>query len=84
MLKNSLNSAPVKLNALNPLSAKKYKVKSKVKVTLCQRAPRLPASPSLITSQFQSLVAQRVKVVIIFCWLTYQEKLVSIFHLTNS
>jgi len=29
---------------------------SKVKVTLCQHAPRLPASPSLITSQFQSLV----------------------------
>jgi len=33
------------------LSAKK----SKVKVTLCQRASSLPALPSLITSQFQSL-----------------------------
>jgi len=30
--------------------------KSKVKVTLCQHTPRLPALPSLITFQFQSLV----------------------------
>jgi len=30
--------------------------KSKLKVILCQRMPRLPASRSLITSQFQSLV----------------------------
>jgi len=36
---------------LNPLSAKKS---SKVKVTICQRTPRLPAS--LITFQFHSLV----------------------------
>jgi len=43
---------------LNPLSAKKLskEKKSKVKVTLFQRTPRLSASPSLITFQFQSLV----------------------------
>jgi len=33
-------------NQINPLSVKR---KSKVKVTLCQRAPRLPASPCLIS-----------------------------------
>jgi len=39
------------LSFFNPLSAK-----VKVKVTLCQRVPRLPTSPSLIISQFQLLV----------------------------
>jgi len=42
---------------LNHLSAKKSKVKvtlcqRAVKVTLCQRAPRLPASPSLSLLNF--------------------------------
>jgi len=32
------------------------KVKSESDSTVCQRAPRLLASPSFITSQFQSLV----------------------------
>jgi len=31
--------------------------KSKVKVTLCERAPHPPASPSLIAFRFHSLVA---------------------------
>jgi len=43
-------------HALYILSAKKSSKKSKVKVTLYQRPPRLPASPPLTTSQFQSLV----------------------------
>jgi len=37
------------IGGFNPLTAK-------VKVTLCQRAPRLPASPSLLTFHFHSLV----------------------------
>ena len=47
---------------LNPLSAKNWP-KSKVKVTFCQRAPRLPTSPSLITLQFEALVVSLLDIV---------------------
>jgi len=41
---------------INSLSPKKSSPKSKVEVTLCQRTPHFPASPSLIAFQFQPLV----------------------------
>jgi len=34
----------------------RYRYKSKVKVSLCERAPHPPALPSLTTFQFDSLV----------------------------
>jgi len=49
-----LRSIGLRSKTVNPLSAKKSR-KSKVKVTLCHLAHRLPALPSLITSQCQSL-----------------------------